>query len=183
MIRTILSIFICFSAYIVMAQQDHLDSVKKINPIEEKKLADSIVLKSPISSLTYQEYIGYKTGEGMGMAKPAELNNYPSPKYILDMGKELKLSENQKAQLKMIYVNMKKKAEEMGTFILQEERKLNDSFASGKPNEGSIIYYSNKIGLFQGELRNAHLQAHLKAHGILNADQIKKCNKLMAYSN
>ncbi len=174
MIKVTALIFICFSACIGMAQQNQADSVKV------KKLTDSIV--SPTPSLTYQEYTAYKTGKNMAMAKVAEVNNYPDPAQVLDMQKELKLSENQKSQLKTVNDNLKRKAEEMGNLILKEEKKLNDLFASAKVNEGSLIYYTNKSGLFQGELRNAHLRAYLKAHAILTADQLKKYNKLRVYS-
>jgi hypothetical protein len=71
----------------------------------------------------------------------------------------------------------------MGRFILAEEAKLDALFSSGKATDGSVIYYSNQIGLFLGELRNAHLQAHLKTRNILTAAQIKKYNTLMGYTN
>jgi hypothetical protein len=34
-------------------------------------------------------------GEGMGMAKAAELNDYPGPAHVLTLALELKLTENQ----------------------------------------------------------------------------------------
>ncbi|WP_051189545.1 hypothetical protein [Daejeonella oryzae] len=139
--------------------------------------------KSPIKSLSLSEYNAYKHGKGMGLAKPAELNSYPGPMHVLDLEKELKLSALQKTHLTAAIEAMKFKALEMAGFILAEEKKINELFASGKANEGSIIYYTNKIGLYQAELRNAHLQAHLKARRILSPDQIKKYNRIRGYSN
>lgn len=135
---------------------------------------------SPIRSLTYQEYIAYQDGEEMGMAKPAVLNNYPRPAEVLSLQKELKLTAEQKSQLVAADEAILFKAKEMGRFILQHEKMLNDLFSTGKANEGSVIYYCNQIGLYQGELRNAHLQACLKVKRILRADQIKKYSLLKA---
>lgn len=139
--------------------------------------------KSPIKSLTLAEYQAYQVGADMGMAKPAELNNYPAPKNVLRFEKDLKLNSTQKSQLKAAVEALDFKAREMGRFILQHEKKLNDLFATGKANEGSLIYYCNQIGLYQGELRNAHLQAHLKAKRILTPDQLKKYSRLNADAN
>lgn len=133
---------------------------------------------SPIRSLSMQEYTAYQRGEEMGMAKPATLNNYPAPASVLFFEKELKLNATQKSQLKVAVDAIDFKAREMGRFILQHEKMLNDLFANGKINEGSIIYYSNQIGLYQGELRNAHLQSCLKARRILTPDQLKKYSRL-----
>lgn len=158
------------------------DSLKEKNKTDTS-LAIAEPVKSPIRALSDEEYNAYKTGQDMGMGKTAELNNYPTPVKVLEFQKQLKLTSVQISQLKTAVEAMQFKTEEMGRFILAQEKKLNDLFAAGKADEGSIIYYSNKIGLYLGELRNAHLQAHLKARRILTPDQIKKYNRLMAYSN
>jgi len=133
---------------------------------------------SPIKSLSFKEYASYQNGDDMGMSKPAELNSYPSPSKALALAKELKLNDLQRKQLQAAEEALDFKAKEMGRFILQHEKKLNDLFSTGKVNEGSVIYYCNQIGLYQGELRNAHLQAHLKARRILTPDQVKKITRL-----
>jgi Spy/CpxP family protein refolding chaperone len=135
---------------------------------------------SPILSLSYQEYTAYQDGEEMGMARPAVLNNYPRPAQVLSLQKELKLTTDQKNQLAAADEAILFKAKEMGRFILQHEKMLNELFSTGKANEGSVIYYCNQIGLYQGELRNAHLQACLKAKRILTPDQLKKYSQLKA---
>ena len=119
----------------------------------------------------------------MGMTNVAEVNNYPGPAQALALEKGLKLSTVQKQQLEAAVEALDFKAKEMGRFILQHEKKLNDLFSTGKANEGSLIYYCNQIGLYQGELRNAHLQAHLKARRILTPDQQKKYSRLILDSN
>ena len=138
---------------------------------------------SPIASLNAKEYAAYQKGEAMNMTDVAEVNNYPAPAQALALERGLKLSSTQKQQLQAAVEALDFKAKEMGRFILQHEQKLNELFSSGKTNEGSLIYYCNQIGLYQGELRNAHLQAHLKARRILTPDQLKKYSRLIRDSN
>lgn len=138
---------------------------------------------SPVKSLSSEEYKSYQNGDEMGMARAAELNNYPSPAKALAIAKELKLNDSQRAQLQAAEDALDFKAKEMGRYILQHEKKLNDLFSTGKANEGSVIYYCNQIGLYQGELRNAHLQAHLKARRILTAEQLKKISRAKRETN
>lgn len=133
---------------------------------------------SPIASLSPEEYIAYEKGEAMDMTDVAEVNNYPAPAQALALEEGLKLSTTQKQQLEAAVEALDFKAKEMGRFILQHEKKLNELFSTAKANEGSLIYYCNQIGLYQGELRNAHLQAHLKARRILTPDQLKKYARL-----
>lgn len=140
-------------------------------------------VKSPIKSLTAQEYNDIRTGAEMGMGRVAELNGYPSPHEVNKLDEKLALTPNQREQLKIVIDWWKFKTGEMGRFILAEEAKLNTLFSSGKATDGAVIYYTNKIGLYLGELRNAHLQAHLKTRNILTREQIKKYNQFKGYSN
>ena len=140
--------------------------------------AKAVIRSSPVKSLSPEEYSAYQDGDKMDMVKVAEINNYPAPGEVLAREKELKLSVIQKVQLKAAIEALDFKAKEMGRFIIQHEKKLDDLFSSRKVDEGSLIYYCNQIGLYQGELRNAHLQAHLKAVRILTPDQLKKFAKI-----
>jgi hypothetical protein len=150
---------------------------------KEEIKKDVQVLPSPLKALTDQQYTDFRHGNEMEMGKVAELNNYPSPLEVSKHEKELGINPNQRIQLKKIIDAWRFKTKEMGRFILAEEAKLDALFSSGKATDGSVIYYSNQIGLFLGELRNAHLQAHLKTRNILTAAQIKKYNTLMGYTN
>jgi len=140
-------------------------------------------IKSPIRSLTDKEYADYKYGREMGMARVAELNNYPAPEEVRKMEKKLSLTRAQNVQLQKVIDAWKFKAREMGGFILAQETKLNGLFAAGKATDGAVIYYTNKIGLYLGELRNAHLQAHLKTRNLLTREQVRKYYQLKAESN
>lgn len=144
---------------------------------------DTSDIKSPLKSLTDEEYSGFKFGLDMGMGRVAELNNYPAPGEVMKMGQKLGLSATQKSQLNKILDAWRFKTREMGGFILAQETKLNSLFAAGKATDGAVIYYTNKIGLYLGELRNAHLQAHLKTRNTLTREQIRKYYQIKGKSN
>jgi hypothetical protein len=170
--------FILLSTTNILSAQSK--KAKAIEPTLDSTKAISAAETSPIPSLSYREYAAYQKGEAMDMAKPAVLNSYPLPATVLSLERVLKLTAAQKAQLAAADEAVVFKAKEMGRFILKHEKMLNDLFSTGKANEGSVIYYCNQIGLYQGELRNAHLQACLKARRILTPDQLKKYSRLQA---
>ncbi len=66
----------------------------------------------------------------------------------------------------------------MGRFIIKNERALDSLFRLKRLDDGTLIFYTNRYGLYQGELRNAILQAYIKIGTILTADQVKKYHKL-----
>jgi len=45
-------------------------------------------------------------------------------------------------------------------------------------DNGSLIFYANRYGLYQGELRNTILQSCLTAWNLLTPQQIKKYETL-----
>ncbi len=136
--------------------------------------------RSAIRSMPDQEYLDYKYGREMGMAAVAELNNYPAPELVQKLEKQLKLTDVQRAELAKIIAAREFKAREMGGFILTQESRLNALFEAGKATDGSVIYYTNKIGLYLGELRNAHLQAHLKTRNLLTREQVRMYYQIKA---
>lgn len=151
--------------------------------IKSETGADTVFLSSPVKAVTDKQYTDLKQGNEMGMGRVAELNNYPSPVRVSELEQQLNLNPNQKIRLKQIIAAWQFKTKEMGRFIIAEETRLDNLFSSGKATDGAVIYYSNRIGLFLGELRNAHLQAHLKTRNILTPAQIKRYNILMGYVN
>jgi hypothetical protein len=43
---------------------------------------------SSVRGLTDEEIADLRTGSGMGLARPAELNSYPGPRHVLDLADE-----------------------------------------------------------------------------------------------
>jgi hypothetical protein len=68
----------------------------------------------------------------------------------------------------------------MGNFIITNETKLEALFRAKKINESTLIFYTNRYGLYQGELRNAILNAAVNTNNLLSPQQV---NKLQALKN
>src|SRR5437899_11303963 len=66
-----------------------------------------------IKALSDDDIAALLKGEGMGMAKAAELNGYPGPAHVLTLAKELALTESQLQQVTAIYDRMSAAAKEL----------------------------------------------------------------------
>jgi len=131
-----------------------------------------------IKALSPDEVKGYMTGQGMGLAKAAELNGYPGPLHVLELAAELKLSDEQKQQTEEIRQVMLQEAKRLGPLIVENEKELDALFASGKITEVKLRTLVEEIARLQGELKTVHLQAHLDLKSILSEEQVKRYNQL-----
>ena len=136
-----------------------------------------------IKALSQDEINAYMTGQGMGLAKAAELNGYPGPLHVLELAAKLKLTDEQKQQAEEIRQVMLLEAKRLGPLIVENERQLDALFASGTIDETKVGVLVADIARLQGELRTAHLQAHLELRQILTPEQIKKYAELRGYEN
>lgn len=115
------------------------------------------------------------------MAKAAELNHYPDPKHVLDLAKELNLTQSQINATKKIFDLMKEEAIHIGKKIIENEKLLDQLFSSNKADESTVRNLVEEIAEYQGELRNIHLNAHIKQKEILTPEQISTYDKLRGY--
>ncbi len=139
--------------------------------------------KQAIKSLSETEIAAYTNGEGMGLAKIAELNGFPGPKHILENETAMELSAEQKADVQKSFQKMKEKAVELGRQIVEREKELNELFQQNKIDEAILQEKIQTIAKLQGDLRGAHLQAHLEMKKLLSPPQIEKYNRLRGYQN
>lgn len=135
---------------------------------------DSIENKAPIQ--LHKEQPKTSVAE---MVLVAEVNNYPSPQKALQYAQLLNLSSAQKTQISQILNEMTRKVKEMDNFILIQEKKLHTLFKEQKINDGSLIFYTNKIGGLQGELRNAYLKAYIATKRVFTTAQLNKYKQLV----
>lgn len=135
-----------------------------------------------IKALTSEQVTGYLTGEGMGLAKAAELNHYPGPKHVLNLVNELNLTQAQIDSTKKFVHSVKEEAVHIGKLIIEQEKQLNQLFSDGNADEESVQNLVNEIAKHQGELRFIHLNAHIKQKKILTTEQISLYDKLRGYS-
>jgi Spy/CpxP family protein refolding chaperone len=137
----------------------------------------------PIKALSAEEIAAPRNGEGMGMAKAAELNGYPGPVHVLGLANQLRLSESQRAQIAAIHARMSAAAKPLGEELITREQTLDQLFATGEITPERLSAETTAIGELQGRLRSVHLAAHLETRALLSPDQIATYRELRGYAN
>lgn len=165
-----------------IVKRQSADSGARSLPIKKvaRHLRESDVVEhSPIKTLSDLRYTAYIKGRDQDdMALVAELNHYPHPEKVLLFKKELSLSPIQVGEINAIAAELHRKKVEMGGFIIHNEKMLDSLFHTRLLDNGVIIFYANRSGLYYGELRNAILQACYSTEKILTNAQIKKLEAL-----
>lgn len=136
-----------------------------------------------IKALSSEDIQGYLAGKGMGLAKAAELNDYPGPSHVLALAAELELTAEQQQRTESLFRSMQTKAITLGQSLVEEERKLDQLFAQKKITAELLNQSLIRIGKLQAQVRAAHLEAHLSQAEILTAAQVSKYRTLRGYTN
>jgi len=120
-------------------------------------------------------------GHGMGLALAAELNRFPGPKHVLELAGELGLNDGQVNTAQGIFNEMERQAQQLGRAVIEKEAELDARFASGAIDQDSLARSVLEIGRLRGELRLAHLRAHLQMRAAMSADQVGTYDRLRGY--
>ena len=72
-----------------------------------------------IKALSAEEIEQYRSGAGMGYAKPAELNHFPGPMHVLELGDKLRLTDEQRAATRRLMDEHKREARGMGAKLVE----------------------------------------------------------------
>ena len=136
---------------------------------------------SEVSSLTADEVRELRNGEGMGLARAAELNHFPGPKHLLELVSELDLDQAQVERIEAIHQRMKGQAVAKGEEILEAESRLANLFASGQPSVTELGRMTQQLGIMRGQLQAIHLLAHIESAGVLADEQIEDYDRLRGY--
>src|SRR6266851_1127749 len=83
----------------------------------------------PIKALSEQQIADLKAGRGMGLALAAELNGYPGPKHVLELEKELGLSDAQRTRAQQLFDAMRAETVPLGLRLIAAETDLDQQFA------------------------------------------------------
>jgi hypothetical protein len=129
-----------------------------------------------ISDLRYNAFLKGVDLDDMSLA--GDLNHYPSPDNVLKYKKQLDLSPIQVGQLTKLSNELHRKKIEMGGNIIRNEKMLDSLFHSRYIDEGSLIFYTNRSGLYYGEMKGAILMACYNTEKLLTPAQIKKLEAL-----
>jgi len=135
----------------------------------------------PIKALSDDDVAALRNGEGMGMAKAAELNGYPGPKHVLDLARQLQLTDGQWRGVQAIFDRMSAAAKPLGGELIAQEQALDQLFAKGDITPDRLAAATAAIAELQGRLRAVHLSAHLETRALLNPDQIARYEQLRGY--
>jgi Spy/CpxP family protein refolding chaperone len=125
------------------------------------------------SSLTAEEVQQLLEGDGMGMARAAELHGYPGPKHILERAEDLALTPAQREQITAIRGRMLAEAQRLGREIVEQEHALDEAFRSKAVSRGDLVARARAIGALRADLRAAHLAAHLESVTVLTPEQVR----------
>jgi hypothetical protein len=139
--------------------------------------------KRAVKALSDQQVADLKAGRGMGLALPAELNGYPGPLHVLELGDRLGLTPDQRAKVQGLFDAMKAEAAALGERVIAGEAELDRLFAERRITPESLKASTAAIAATQGELRAAHLRYHLSTHEILGPHQVRMYGKLRGYGH
>lgn len=134
-----------------------------------------------IKSLSVHEVQSLLRGDGMGLAKAAELNHFPGPKHVLEVADELELSPSQRAETEALFDEMRRNAKALGEKLVLAESRLDREFETGSVNAKSLDTALSEIGKLRARLRFIHLEAHLQQKRILSPHQVKKYDTVRGY--
>lgn len=134
-----------------------------------------------IKALSQEEVEELQTGQGMGLARAAELNGVSGPRHVLDLAAELDLTDEQREAVETIFRRMREEAVALGEEILRTERELDRAFATHRATGEAVADLTGRIGALGGRLRAVHLTAHLETAAVLTHDQVAAYSRLRGY--
>lgn len=135
-----------------------------------------------IKALAPADVAALLKGEGMGMAKAAELNGYPGPLHVLTLSQELKLTETQRKQVQATFDRMSTAAKPLGSELVQHEQALDQLFAKQEITPDLLAAEIKAIADIQGRLRSVHLAAHLETRELLDPEQMARYQQIRGYT-
>jgi hypothetical protein len=134
-----------------------------------------------IKALSETQVADLKAGRGMGLALAAELNGYPGPLHVLELGDQLRLSPEQRQRFQEQFQSMKAEAIAAGDAVLARERALDEAFARGTITPEALAVLTHEVGVAQAHLRAVHLKYHLTAADLLTGEQKRRYAELRGY--
>src|SRR5215475_1843088 len=113
-----------------------------------------------IKALSSHQIDDLRAGRGMGLALAAELNGYPGPLHVLELGDRLDLSVEQRAKVEGLFAAMEAEALPLGERLIAQEAELDKAFADKTITAAALAASTQAIGATHAALRQAHLKYH-----------------------
>ena len=134
-----------------------------------------------VKALSDQQIADLRAGRGMGLALAAELNGYPGPMHVLELGDRLQLTQEQREQVRQLYEAMKAEAIVLGEKLVAGEQVLDGEFVGQSMTSARLALLTGEIAQLQGELRAVHLKYHLVTRDLLSFEQRRRYAELRGY--
>lgn len=135
-----------------------------------------------IKALSDQQIADLKNGRGMGLALAAELNGYPGPLHVIELRRELDMSEPQVTRAEELFRQMKAETIPLGEALIAQEAALDRQFAERRITPASLDETTARIGEAQAKLRAAHLRYHLAMLAVMTPEQVQRYGELRGYT-
>lgn len=136
-----------------------------------------------IKALSAQEQRGWLEGEGMGMARAAELNGYPGPMHVLELAQTLQLTPEQATASRELMKKHKAEVRRLGADLVDAERQLDAAFRENRAQEAEVERLTAAIAQLQGRIRASHLQTHLAQKALLTPEQVQRYAGMRGYAH
>lgn len=137
----------------------------------------------PIKALSAERRDGLLAGAGLGYAMAAELNGHAGPKHVLELAAALALTPEQRAGVQASFDRMHAESVRLGTALVAAEEQLDRRFAHRHLDAARLAELTAAIARLEGELRYAHLVAHLETDALLTAEQRARYVELRGYGD
>ena len=82
-----------------------------------------------IKALSAEQIADLKAGRGMSLALAAELNGYPGPRHVLELGEQLGLTDRQRVDVQRLFDQMTAEVVPIGEKLISQEAELDRLFA------------------------------------------------------
>jgi Spy/CpxP family protein refolding chaperone len=136
-----------------------------------------------VASLSAQELDDLVAGRGMGLAKSAELNGHPGPAHVLELAEQLRLTPEQRQQVKAVFDRMQAKAKALGDAYIKAETAVDQAFKSGTAEASVVKARVTEANRLLGEVRLTHLLAHVEITPLLTPEQRARYAELRGYAD
>jgi hypothetical protein len=113
-------------------------------------------------------------GDGVGLAKPAEVNGFPGPRHVLDLADALELDAAQRTASAAIYQRMHERARGLGAEYIAAWDALNELWRGVRVDAAELRRRTTELGRLEGELRAVHLDAHREQAALLSTEQRRR---------
>jgi len=137
--------------------------------------------KRDVKALSEQEQHAWLEGQGMGLARAAELNGYPGPMHVLELADPLRLTPAQTVTTRELMNRHKVEVRKLGAQLVETERHLDGAFRERRVSDAGIEHMTGEIGELQARIRASHLQTHLAQTALLTPEQVAEYSRLRGY--